>query len=52
MSKYDVTIDFTQNFTNPTKFSYSIDKGGYDLDDMIIYFDPKIDPIFYLELKC
>jgi len=52
MTTYDLTIEFTRNFTYPIKFSYSIDKGGYDLDDMIIYFDPKINSIYYLELKC
>ncbi|KAM3129080.1 hypothetical protein pb186bvf_018792 [Paramecium bursaria] len=42
---------FTTNFTIPQTFYFLQEKKGFDLDQMIVLFDPKIDPQYYLELR-
>lgn len=44
-------MEFSSNFTIPSVVFYNSDKGGYDMDDLILIFDPKTDNSLYLELR-
>jgi hypothetical protein len=42
---------FFNNYTSPETFNFNLEKGGYDLDNMVLFFDPLIVEPDYLELK-
>lgn len=48
---YSDEIAFTNNFTKPNKVFYDDSKGGYDMDTLIVIFDPYFRKELYLELK-
>ncbi|CAD8069965.1 unnamed protein product [Paramecium sonneborni] len=50
-SSYDVQKSFSNNFTIPSKVYYNQEKGGFDMDDLILIFDPLSSDSLYLELR-
>ncbi|CAD8171348.1 unnamed protein product [Paramecium pentaurelia] len=51
ISFYDNSKDYTSNFTNLDKLNYNVDDSSFNLDELIITFDPYIDEELYLELR-
>ena len=49
---YDEDKEFTSNFTDKTSYYFNTTKGAYDLDAMIIKFDPYMAKNLFLQLKC
>ena len=49
---YDDSKEFTSNFTDKTSYYFNTNIGAYDLDSMIITFDPYSKSNLFLQLKC
>lgn len=48
---YDDAKEFTSNFTDKTSYYFNTTIGAYDLDSMIITFDPYSESNLFLQLK-
>ena len=49
---YDDNKTFTTNFTDKTSYYFNTSIGAYDLDSMILTFDPYLPSNIFLQLKC
>ena len=49
---YDDNKSFTNNFTDKTSYYFNTSIGAYDLDSMILTFDPYLPHNIFLQLKC
>ena len=50
-SDYDIKKPYTTNFTSYSIQNYDVFKSAFDLNDLIITFDPYLDESLYLELR-
>ena len=51
-NNYDDNKSFTTNFTDKTSYYFNTSIGAYDLDSMILTFDPYLPSNLFLQLKC
>ena len=51
-NNYDDNKSFTSNFTDKTSYYFNTTIGAYDLDSMILTFDPYLPSNLFLQLKC
>ena len=51
-NNYDDTKSFVSNFTDKTSYYFNTTIGAFDLDSMILTFDPYLPENIFLQLKC
>ena len=51
-NNYDDAKEYSSNFTDKTSYYFNTTKGAYDLDAMVIKFDPYLAKNLFLQLKC
>ena len=47
-SNYDDAKEYTSNYTDKTSYYFNTTKGAYDLDAMVIKFDPYLAKNLFL----
>lgn len=50
-NNYDDTKSFVSNFTDKTSYYFNTTIGAFDLDSMVLTFDPYLPDNIFLQLK-